>query len=67
MQTLTSAPVVHRIETGDAQPVVSRGRRLSPKENDVVDTEVAKLLKSGVIRPSKSPWCAQPVVVPKPD
>lgn len=67
VQTLTTAPVVHRIETGDANPVVSRGRRLSPKENDVVDQEVEKLLKKGVIRPSKSPWCAKPVVVPKPD
>lgn len=67
VQTLTTAPVVHRIETGDARPTVSRGRNLSPKENDVIDAEVEKLLTKQIIRPSKSPWCAQPVVVPKPD
>lgn len=67
VQTLTTAPVVHRIETGDANPVVSRGRRFSPKENEVIDMEVKKMLAKNIIRPSKSPWCAQPVVVPKPD
>ncbi|CEP10415.1 hypothetical protein, partial, partial [Parasitella parasitica] len=66
-QTFTTAPVEHRIDTGDARPVVSRGKRLSPKENEVVDEQVEILLAKGVIRASKSPWCANPVVVPKPD
>lgn len=67
VQTLTTAPIVHRIKTGDASSAVSRERRLSPKENEVVDAEVDKMLAKNIIRPSKSPWCAQPVVVPKPD
>lgn len=67
VQTITKAPVEHHIDTGDAQPIVRRGRRFSEKENQVIDAEVEKMLKLGVIRPSSSPWCAPPVVAPEPD
>ncbi|KAG0862669.1 hypothetical protein G6F16_012356 [Rhizopus arrhizus] len=68
VQTITNAPVSHRIDTGDANPIVRKGRRLSPKESSVVENEVQKLLKRGVIRISNSPWsCSPPIVIPKPD
>ncbi|OBZ80371.1 hypothetical protein A0J61_11580, partial [Choanephora cucurbitarum] len=44
VQTITNAPISHRIDTGDTNPIVKKGRRLSPKESQVVETEVEKLL-----------------------
>lgn len=36
-------------------------------ENKAVEDQVAIMLEKQVIRKSKSPYCASPVVVPKPD
>ncbi|KAG1394361.1 hypothetical protein G6F60_010905 [Rhizopus arrhizus] len=66
-QTITNAPIQHRIDTGSSPPIVRYGRRLSPKERAVIEDEVQVMLKAGVIRPSNSPWCSPPVMVPKPD
>lgn len=66
-QTITNVPVQHIIDTGDTAPVVRRRRRFSPKEEEVINTEVDKLLKKGVLQPSKSSWCSTPLIVPKPD
>ena len=68
VQAITNASISHRINTGDTNPIVKKGRRLSPKESQVVETEVEKLLKRQVIRLSNSPWCCSPpIVIPKPD
>ncbi|KAG0736415.1 hypothetical protein G6F57_014086 [Rhizopus arrhizus] len=67
MQSITNAPVEHCIDTGNAVPIVKRGRRLSPKESKALHEEVQKMLEAKVIRPSNSPWCSPPVMVPKPD
>lgn len=67
VQTLTNAPVVHYIDTGDSPPIVARSRRYSPKENEAIEKDVTKMLEMNVIRKSNSPWSANPVVVPKPD
>ena len=56
-----------KIDTGNAQPIRLQPYRLAPKEREVIRAEVAKMLKLGVIRPSRSPWGARPVLVAKPD
>ena len=55
------------IDTGDAEPVVNQPYRLSPNERDIIRTEVSKMLKMGVVRPSQSPWGSLPVLARKPD
>ena len=55
------------IDTGDAEPVVNQPYRLSPNERDIIRTEVAKMLKMGVVRPSQSLWGSLPVLARKPD
>ena len=55
------------INTGEANPVTAQPYRISPKERDIIRQEVGKMLKLGVIRPSKSPWASLPVLVDKPD
>lgn len=67
VQTITNAPVVHYIDTGDHQPIVARTRRYSSKENEAIESEVKKMLEMNVIRKSSSPWSSNPVIVPKPD
>lgn len=53
------------IDTGDAQPVKLRWRRLAPLKQAAVDAEIKSLLRRGLIRESKSPWAAPVVVVNK--
>jgi len=53
------------IDTGDAQPVKLRWRRLAPLKQAAVDAEIKNLLRLGLIRESKSPWAAPVVVVNK--
>ena len=56
---------VHNIDTGDAKPIKMAPRRV-PLAFKGQDTEcVNKMLKSGSIRPSSSPWAAPVVLVKK--
>lgn len=57
----------HRIDTGDHPPVKLPPYRVSPKEQEVIDREVSKLLSAGAIQPANSPWSAPVVIVPKKD
>jgi len=56
-----------RIRTAEAYPIAHRARRFSPAERVAINDEVRRLLTSGIIRPSTSPWAAPIVPVPKPD
>jgi hypothetical protein len=47
LQTITNAPVTHRIDTGDHQPVTAHWSRTSHKEDGVIDEETEKMLKRG--------------------
>ncbi|KAI9004301.1 hypothetical protein CLU79DRAFT_841289 [Phycomyces nitens] len=67
VQTITNAPVYHRIETGDALPVFIQRIRRSPAESKVLKEETEKMLEARVIRPSNSPWCSPPILALKPD
>ena len=62
-----AAGVECEIDTGDAKPILNQPYRLSPKERDIIREEIAKMLKLGVIQPSKSPWGSLPVLARKPD
>jgi len=57
--------IAHKIDTGDAKPIKQNYYRRSIKERAYVDAELEKMLASGVIRPSKSPWGAPVVLVRK--
>ena len=59
--------VEHIIETGSARPIHQGLRPSSPSERAVVRGEVRKMLESGAIRPSTSPWASPTVMVTKKD
>ncbi|KAL7643866.1 UNVERIFIED_CONTAM: hypothetical protein RMT77_005872 [Armadillidium vulgare] len=55
----------HYIETGDSPPVFARARRLPDDKLKAAKAEFDILLKSGIIRPSKSSWASPLHLVPK--
>jgi len=57
----------HKIDTGDAEPVRDRPRRIPLHKRPMVEQKVKEMLEVGVIQPSESPWSACPVLVTKPD
>ena len=59
--------VVHTIETGDSFPIAVPQYRCSPAEDAYKEKEVKKMLDTGVIQPSESPWAAPVVLVKKHD
>lgn len=59
--------VEHRINTGDALPVKSPLRRLSPQDREVLGKEIDSMLAKQVIKPSFSPWASPVVMVKKKD
>lgn len=67
LQIITNAPYQHRIETGEASPVVSCDYRRSFVENEAIKTEVKKMLAAGVIVPSTSGWRSPVVLIKKPN
>lgn len=66
-QTVTNAPYMHRIDTGDALPVHVRDYRRPFAENEQIKKEVQEMLRKEVIEPSTSAWCSPVVMIPKPD
>lgn len=59
--------VEHNIDTGYENPIKIPPRRLSPKQKEIVDTELKKMLEQNIIEPSNSPWSAPVVLVTKSD
>jgi len=55
----------HKIDTGDAKPIKQNYFRRSLKEREYIDAELDKMIRNGVIKPSKSPWGAPVVLVRK--
>ncbi|KAK7434690.1 hypothetical protein VKT23_020054 [Stygiomarasmius scandens] len=58
---------VHDIDTGDAQPVCTAGRPLSPAELVAVKEFIEEGKREGVIEDSNSPWSSSLLLVPKKD
>jgi len=54
------------IETGDARAFSTAPYKKSPAEKKIIDDEVSKLLKAGIIRESNSPWAVGVSLVKKP-
>ena len=46
----------------DTKPIATKSRRQSPANQRFIRAEINKLLRSGIIRPSVSPWRAQAFV-----
>lgn len=57
----------HSIDTSSASPVFKRPYRLAQSLSPVVDDIVEKMLASGVITPTQSPWSSPFLLVDKPD
>ena len=51
----------------ECKPIAIKSKRQSEANSKFIKSEVQKLLSQGKIRPSKSPWRAQPIVVPGDD
>ena len=57
--------VKHQIDVGDVAPVRQPPRRLPFHQREVVQQHVDKMLKNGIIEPSKGPWSSPVVLVKK--
>jgi hypothetical protein len=58
---ITASPIM----TGDNPPLKQRSYRLSQKKEKIVQKEVDKWLKLGIVEKSQSPWSSPIVLVPK--
>jgi hypothetical protein len=58
---------VHTIDTGDTNPINQGPRRVSPQNRKIIKETIDKLLKAGIISPSRSPWASPVLLVPKKD
>ena len=57
---------VGTINTGIHPPISQKAmRQMSPTMKRAMDFHVAQLLRHGVLQPSQSNWCAQPLLVKK--
>lgn len=59
--------VTHKIDTGEAHPIKLPARRLPSTSKIVVEEEVDKMLKQGIVEPSDSPWSAPVCLATKKD
>lgn len=59
--------IVHKIDTGEAEPIKQRHHIMSPYMLEHLYKELDKMLQLGVIRPSTSPWASPVLLVKKPD
>ena len=57
----------HEIDTGDHRPIKMAPYRLPPNYKGWVKTEIEKMLKSGIIEHSYSPWSSPIILVNKKD
>lgn len=57
--------IEHNIDTGDAQPIRMRPRRLPLARQTAADKALQEMEKAGLIEPSTSSWAAPVVMVPK--
>ena len=55
------------IDTGDHAPLLARARQYSAAHRQAIAEEVSKCAKSGVVRPSSSPWASPVLIVKKKD
>ena len=59
--------VSHRIDVGENLPVHTAPYRTSPKDRNIIQQEIEKMLAAKVIRHSNSPWASPIVLITKKD
>lgn len=59
--------VQHKIRVTQEDPIKQRYYPVSPFKQDIINTELDKMLKLGVIEKSSSGWSSPVLLVPKPD
>ena len=59
--------VQHDIQTGEAAPIRQLPRRVPEAQREIMEEEVAKMLRQGVVEPGQSPWASPVVLVKKKD
>ena len=59
--------VQHDIQTGEAAPIRQPPRRVPEAQREIMEEEVAKMLRQGVVEPGQSPWASPVVLVKKKD
>ena len=59
--------VKHEIDTGDCKPIKQAAYKVNPHKKKIIEDEVKKMFKKGVIRKSNSPWSSPITLVPKPN
>ena len=57
----------HQINTGDAQPIRQRARRVPPARRREAEKLLDDMLNNNIIQPSSSPWASPVVLVQKKD
>ena len=57
----------HEIITGDVKPIHQKPYPSAFKQRELLQTQVAEMLKDGVIEPSCSPWSSPVILVKKKD
>ena len=57
--------ITHKINTGNAAPIAQKPYRMNPENEKFLNEEVGRLLESGIIRKSYSPWASPVVIVGK--
>lgn len=68
MREIDPEIAVHRLNIKpDAKPIIQKRRHFGEQQNEIIENEVAKLLKIGHIERIQFPrWVANVVLVPKP-
>ena len=59
--------VEHTIDTGDAKPIAQPPRRVPIAFAEAERKQIGKMLETGVVRPSTSPWASPVCLFRKPD
>ena len=59
--------VQHDIQTSEAAPIRQPPRRVPEAQREIMEEEVAKMLRQGVVEPGQSPWASPVVLVKKKD
>lgn len=55
----------HVIDTGNAAPIRQRYYRMSPEKQQILISELDKMLKEDVVEPCESPWSSPVLLTPK--
>lgn len=58
---------VHDIDVGNSTPIKQQPYRTHPEKQKLIRAEITKLLESGILEKTNSPWSNPVLAIPKPD